>query len=122
VMANTRDCRACGGTGEPVCSWCSEGIHYTTNFGCTDSAHWPETACPVCLGSGRVEDRIPASDAVADAETLRLVADGKVATLLRGAENGRRSVAIEYAYHGQGVAKGAARAAFRAVPGLRGDK
>ncbi len=51
-------CGACGGTG-----------HFAAH------GHWTEPlnipTCPVCLGAGRISDRMPAADAMADAETGR---------------------------------------------------
>lgn len=83
--------------------------------------------CPVCRGAGRISDRMPAADAVADAETLRLalkitksgnpdcyVKGGfAVAALVHPGVVHQLDAAVPYAIE-------AARAAFRAVPGLRG--
>lgn len=117
-------CDACGGTGDandyrPACSNDAHG----DGCGCGD-APFP---CPVCLGEGRFPDRMPVADAMADAETLRLaliehdrlshglgmtdcewVVRDSYARLRNPDGVARCEVAIE------------ARAAFRAVPGLRG--
>jgi hypothetical protein len=88
--------------------------------------------CPVCLGSGRISDRTPAADAIADAETLRFVAaetcGGDPYPLLTEQAKVAEVCALgEYGYAGNNWhneaaywALYAARAAFRAVPGLRG--
>lgn len=55
MQSKTRPCTACDGTGtepDPVYN----GLPYD---------------CAACDGSGQITDRIPASDAIADAETLR---------------------------------------------------
>jgi hypothetical protein len=93
---------------------------------------YPGTAlCPVCLGSGRISDRMPVADALADAETLRALmidaehASGRLSDVKLAQEAGNDAEAwsayerdaLAYVY-----ASNAARAAFRAVPGLRGDR
>lgn len=84
--------------------------------------------CPACLGSGRVTDGPFRRDAEVDAETLRVLAFDMPGT--------RFAVNVHAAsYYGRGVKAGwwpdeffgmcagelAARAAFRAVPALRGE-
>lgn len=95
--------------------------------------------CPVCLGSGTISDRMPVADALADAETLHLNAipsDNDECTLAQGfglqarfwikdsLSKCSRWTGDDYA-ESQDRAKtkacAAARAAFRAVPGLRGE-
>jgi hypothetical protein len=87
------------------------------------------TPCIACDSIGRIADRIPASDAIADAETLRLFVvlsspiENTVA-LFAAQEYG--DYARTSVRHNPDVptvkieARGAAQAAFRAVPGLRG--
>lgn len=107
-MTTTRDCLVCYGTG-------TTGVHF-----------W---VCPVCLGTGRVEDRIGVEDAVADARTLQGVAwdlpKPHISNTLRKARFFGRQVVAEIEIGGDwglGVlAMSAARAAFRAVPALRGE-
>ena len=96
-------CAACGGSG--LVPRYFEGQQYM---------------CPVCLGAGSISDKMPARDAVADADTLTscLIAYGnawKARALLNWTTWPLNSAVIDYydAIH-------AARAAFRAVPGLRG--
>lgn len=93
MAPNTHKCDACGGTG-----------------GGTYDARNPP--CPVCLGSGTISDRMPVADAVADAETLRAnnYLDGVSSDCLRA------PMSTLWSYID---ARGSARAAFRAVPGLR---
>jgi len=104
----TRPCRACERTG---CKFRHEG--------CAARSH----TCPACLGSGQVTDRIPAADAIADAETLRLLALAYFAIPL-GDELDRAATHLSVQECGERFASEisylAARAAFRAVPGLRG--
>lgn len=73
--------------------------------------------CPVCRGAGRISDRMPVADALADAETLRrayglgspLPTRDIEAVIGRARINDVRK-----------ITRACARAAFRAVPGLRG--
>jgi len=74
-------------------------------------------ACPVCLGAGRISDRMPVADALADAETLRVVGmnAGPLPTV-------RWLYVLSWTlpqFPDWKTAHHAARAAFRAVPGLR---
>lgn len=125
-----RDCRACGGT-KSIPDY-SRGYY-------THSGVWlpGQDRCPVCLGAGRISDVRTARDAMVDAEALRLVVDAVHTNtsylpqarataftirlwLIPAAEFGAR--AARYALEGwdaHGLAWDAARAAFRAVPGLR---
>ena len=105
----SHECAGCGGSGKRA----TVGLPRL-------SQDWRDRVCLVCLGSGRISDRMPARDAVADAETLTscLIAYGnawKARALLNWTTWPLSSVIIDYydAIH-------AARAAFRAVPGLRG--
>jgi hypothetical protein len=114
--ACTRPCRACGGTG------CAEFLSFSRPccLACDG------TGCPICLacdGTGRIEDTgyMPASDAQADARTLIESLDGERAlglrrlrTALQDARNW--GACMSWSDH---AATMAARAAFRAVPGLR---
>lgn len=98
-QAGSHPCAACGGDGV---------IHLFEN-------------CPVCLGAGAISDRMPAADAQADASTLT--------SYLIGYGNPWKTRAAVLAWtpwplnddsinHYDVIT--AARAAFRAVPGLRG--
>lgn len=94
----THPCDACGGTGFEYRDVREHGHAYRIRR----SVRY---TCPVCLGEGRFSDRMPIADALADAETLqtvgpRIIGAGRVPY-----------TAIE--------AIRFARAAFRAVPGLR---
>lgn len=131
----THPCDACDGSGAAIwlsnTFWLVEHIRRKTCSGC----QWCDVGrCPICLGAGSFPDRMPARDALADAETLRLycllvvspetpydldalvVADLVLDCHMSGLLNdspGRRE-------WGHIHAQDAARAAFRAVPGLRG--
>ena len=116
----THPCDACGDT-VPVCDLCHEPMLYQEfdadgpceQWACFCNGGNYVEACPVCLGAGSFPDRMPAADALADAETFsrnlpwipfisvdRSVKHSGVETLYR-------------------MSRRAARAAFRAVPGLR---
>jgi len=110
MMTSTHPCDACGG----------RGSYYAAQL---TSSRTVWTRCPVCLGAGQFPDRMPVADAVADAETLRpwipythWLFTPAVANVIRYSR-GSRGRAAEYAAFD---AVAAARAAFRAVPGLRG--
>lgn len=92
--------------------------------------------CPVCVGAGRISDKMPVSDALADAETLiRFAADDPGNNIGDAAMHARSALAWGLATYVPGRTQGAktrkrtervrtysvlaARAAFRAVPGLR---
>lgn len=107
----TRACAACGGSGM-IWQWCDKS-----------RTRDERVVCPVCLwrNNGRISDRMPAADAMADAETLRLHGMpgdireyGATAALLL-----YTTEMVDAAPH---YARLEARAAFRAVPGLRGDR
>lgn len=83
--------------------------------------------CAACGGDGQFPARVPASDAMADAETLRLawvdrarrlygVPESFIVVFHTTAHMWRNAEILE-CYNS---ARYAARAAFRAVPGLRG--
>lgn len=121
-------CDACGGSG------------MSTAIGV-----WCPVACPVCLGAGSFPDRMPARDALADAETLRRAHDseaGNSESCWCVGPSGERHLPccdlldamawasisrIQRSVHGpesdmwHGAIEESARAAFRAVPGLRGE-
>jgi hypothetical protein len=98
-----RECQACDGTGRV-----------------------PWRMCAACRATGRISERIPASDAIADAETLArnvcVGPHGESCSSLCEAD------ASEYADSDSRVPgciptnhyAAAASAAFRAIPGLRG--
>lgn len=132
-MRRERACNGCDGSGyvhRP--DFFSDMPHTSHAATCWCGA----TECESCLGTGRVVDHIPAADAVADAETLRAAfwdegggaewtdaPRGMLVNALRASDYGEASIAetcpagriqVVYAH-----AAAAARAAFRAVPGLR---
>jgi hypothetical protein len=101
------------------------------------------TSCPVCQGSGRISDRVPVSDSLADADALRLCASRLYGKGCQGFVRNRLIEADMYGCEARGwskqepvgryagwdtaaiaadKAKRAARAAFRACPGLRGGR
>lgn len=122
-----RDCRACGGTGE---------MGQTTADGFTIGTIWRD--CPVCLGSGRISDRVSREEVMVDAETLRVYQDEfrDVPAVWVAADAGAWAAAwtraedrtlfrppdAGMADRAYSSAKRAARAAFRAVPALRGEE
>lgn len=101
MSAPTRPCLACEGRGWLACRRDEPGWRLVKD-------------CPVCLGSGRVEAKPSVRDALADAETLRAnnYLDGVSSDCLR------TPMSALWSYID---ARGSARAAFRAVPGLRGE-
>lgn len=77
--------------------------------------------CPICLWNNGRSNLMPAADALADAETLRLAwrdilswSDPRIFDATYGMEWPGGQPA--------GAAAVSARAIFRAVPGLRGDR
>lgn len=112
-MAKTRECKGCDGTGE-------NGLPFGAGF----------DNCPACGGETVIHERIGREDAIADAETLHCNwwAAGSESPFvhlpLLAAENGLRAATkISLEWHMESAdwhASVAARAAFRAVPGLRG--
>lgn len=128
-MRVDHECSACGGTG---CRF--ESTHGGRLRPC-------EAPCPVCLGTGRISDRMPVADALADAETLRAFQRDPYPPnfLLRtlapdayATEHGALRCGVSADLWARGHfyetewalvddAAHAARAAFRAVPGLKGE-
>lgn len=122
-MKRERACKGCDGSGY---------VHRPDFF--SDMPHTGHAAtcwcgatdCPACLGTGRVVDHIPVADAVADAETLHTyawdggaeVGDLTPAYLDAAAVDLREDELLDD--FAAPIAESAARAAFRAVPGLRG--
>lgn len=115
VSRKQRPCRACDG----------RGLNHAGNY----YEVTPADICAACDGSGRIEERIPASDAIADAETLQrwgtfsddfVDASGFGACVVRGINDMEDGcgcfVCRRYIYND---ALEAARSAFNAVPGLR---
>lgn len=168
-MSRTRTCLGCEGTGDqkpnvrPIpdldcgayhwrcgtclaantdldgeCQFCQCQGLYCTRWSCSDQRHF--VACSACQGSGVIVDRIPASDALADAETLRLhpIGEGRLrkdpATghkyramnrylVIRDADylaTRLRAAGPDCIENLAYVTERVTRAAFRAVPGLRG--
>lgn len=130
------ECSACFGTGEGNACGLDHGAATCSAHNCCnceqtfDDVRLNGFACPACRGSGHISDRMPAADAMADAETLRRVARA----FYRGfayqhsdiAKAGSLSDAAFLAdgcpgtYLGGYWSEQAAKKAFRAVPGLRG--
>lgn len=118
-MTNTRECKACDGRGDVCCYDATVGFVGT----CKSRCYRCDSACEVCDGSGQIRESIPASDAIADAETLRnqwrsmgwLESASAISTTLK-----RQSIATVPDWMIAEWTKGSTSAAFRAVPGLRG--
>lgn len=121
-------CAACGGSGRVPVS-CDSPWHRAKLCSCNFGMDRP---CPVCLGAGRISDKMPARDAVADAETLARIADSVLGAYEDGIypfQNSHVTARLQgwlaitgaetYSDH---RALLAARAAFRACLGLRGDR
>ena len=72
-QATEHTCGACGGSGNPKPCECRVRRCYVPHdecdCGCSKGIAGGH-ACPVCLGAGRISDRMPAADAMVDAETL----------------------------------------------------
>lgn len=104
----TRRCRACDGIGRIPVPVCGEYVY---------------PVCLVCDGARCVEERIGPEDAIADAETLRATwRIGRARSPIRigGGAYGPALIAWTLpALPDHVAARRAARAAFRAVPGLR---
>ena len=128
----THPCDACGGTGEAGACGRDHGSGCCKlHNGCLCEQPWEwirvnGASCPVCLGAGRFPDRMPVKDAVADAETLWLVSlnlyrdnPEPFETLERARLLICHAIADASVVDPLGRVKNAARAAFRAVPGLR---
>ena len=93
----------------------------------------PFGTCEVCLGRGRISDQMPTRDAIADAATLRTVVEGHDYYPRNAAEMLEAIAAVahpkpwhsdSYPWHEDDVRAltcSAARIAFSAVPGLRGQ-
>jgi hypothetical protein len=112
-------CDACGGIG-----------YRETDVETFGTPHWGGTAyyppCPVCQGSGRISDRMPVADAMADAETLRLEWERQSLGVIHHTDATRPvmtgALGDELLSAPLDWDRYAARAAFHAVPGLRGDR
>lgn len=113
-----RECRGCDGRGSVTVRvpW----LHQPA-----DSGAWETDVtlvwCAACEGEGVVTERVPIQDAVADAETLRLMVEQTRRPKLKAALRDAGffgSASVEY--H-PSWADRAARSAFCAVPGLRGE-
>lgn len=112
----THECAACCGDGK---------VPYTHHRG------WAcVKPCPVCLGAGRISDVMPVSDSIADAETLRgsweIVYEHTTGEFAITGLTERTTAHLWTSGFGGYIpgecaeaASAAARAAFRAVPGLR---
>lgn len=109
----SRPCKACEGTGLGAAHVVSDGLCCPFGSECID--------CGACYGSGTISERIPAADALADAETLVEIANyepesmtARALGLIEIATSAR--CACEAESHPPNTV---ARLAFRAVPGLR---
>jgi hypothetical protein len=131
MSAPTRECLGCEGRGLEVAE-----VQVLSML--------PFFPCPVCAGSGQVEAKPSVRDAVADAETLRLYHDFESASPECSTESYNRlalrkqpipcchlrdalawasvgALAVSLGHADGSAHKESARAAFRAVPGLRGE-
>jgi hypothetical protein len=135
----TRACKGCDGSGvdDTVCGRCCQraDLDVIAVFGlCAPCADYEsETkrprprptafACPACLGTGSVTDGPFRRDAEVDAETLRVVGRGHSWATQHGMLDGTTysHEPDATADESRDVASYAARAAFRAVPALRGE-
>lgn len=74
-------CDTCGGTGTGAKCYCEAE---RAKYGWPRAHHYSE--CPVCLGSGRISDRMPDKDSTADLATFWAVVNEMRAerTALRG--------------------------------------
>jgi hypothetical protein len=112
-MSASHACDACGASGE---TW---DTPYPL------PAHANKITCHVCLGAGRISDRMPVADALADAETLWRVARELVLLPDLYAATNHGWVARDCCLRRSAIAaleaRTAAHAALRAVPGLRGE-
>lgn len=134
MTARQRACRACGGSGESTSCGALHGLSACRQHDCCRCEQPREyinaDPCPACLGTGVVSDpsgEQARRDALADAETLRLAAcdcDDTVRDNLKVAATWGTGWRRKERRLGSGEvvtpAILAARAAFRACPGLRG--
>ena len=139
-------CSACGGLiwrawSNGYAWWISARYSDSDPLGPYDSEDKANAAtalrCPVCLGSGRISDRVTVAQAMADAEQLRVAVRGQpepiddwdcvptpdYSALRCGIDEQlwARGVFHETAYGLVTDAMGAAAIAFHAVPALRGE-
>lgn len=133
----SHECSACGGTGRQDTDAFGSPhgkrvrIYPGPTIECLCGREWPclcAPPCPVCLGSRRCSDVRTARDAMVDAETLRTIASqndapGAWDAFTAGCAGERVADCLEYGLdaHASYHARYGARAAFRAVPGLRGE-
>jgi hypothetical protein len=127
-VAVSHACDACGGSGQHH-KYLPDSNTVTVSY-----------RCPVCQGAGRISDVMPAKDALADAETLTRFANHDATPFMQRQREGwrysRRAVQLAgrvrtailetiglhryLPYPAPERVTRTARAAFRAVPGLRG--
>lgn len=120
----TRKCEGCGGSGHVGCArFASYHSHEPGRSG--SKTYYHAFACDIldcsaCLGAGVVEERIPAADAMADAETLHSVG-GRAVQIRHDLDffGFLRHPVATHCQSAYNIAWQVARAAFRAVPGLR---
>ena len=104
-MSREHACGACGGQ-------CRDERHETPCEtpqcpACRDEC----VPCPVCFGAGRISDRMPVADALADAETLRINTSYQFDLPER----------VSFGKPPSFRASVLAKLALAAVPGLRGE-
>jgi hypothetical protein len=111
VMAPQRMCLGCQGQGhiiDPATAHCAQGCGRAMD------------TCGVCDGSGLVDARASREDALCDAETLRGALGGYLAVNRDRADVG---IGIQQGlpwFASRGASR-VARAAFRAIPALKGE-
>ena len=132
-QATEHTCGACGGSGRTDKPHQIGGSSFYGGWIRAGGYESPTSAlviCHVCLGAGRILDRMPAADALADAETLAVFAAvyhfpqiKSLSSCWRRALNIQEIAQPDSGYDEHRAVLQAhwlARAAFRAVPGLRG--
>ena len=110
----SRECKGCEGSG---CGCVEKTMAVFTGAGASSE---PCADCPACLGSGRVTDGPFRRDVEVDAETWRKHVAGRWRTGAVPLELDEPLFDLFFAL-AAGDFTAAARAAFRAVPGLRGE-
>lgn len=150
TVSASHPCDACEGSGAVGCASCriTADLDVLAAFGlCATCADLEADGydvgrlattppCPVCLGAGSFPDCMPARDALADAETLRAYVSAAMSNQGYSTSNvGRASrwtwTGMEYwrsrgeypdEFLAAAMIRKAAHAAFRACPGLRGER
>lgn len=130
-MRDWHACDACSGSGYRKVECCAREVgRFSGSVYHARDCNGTRPHCPVCLGDGRISDVMPASDALADAEMLAQNFPQPwgfyESDLDYAHSNGCRAVSkiVDWSQPVDDAAwwaRRAARAAFRAVPGLRGE-